>query len=167
MGNMEVISVNLWQMLASLANLLLLFLIIKKFLFKPVMNVLEKRRADIDGDYAAADEAKRTALASKTEYEEKLSHAEQDASELRKAAADDAKRHGEKLIEEAHEKAEGIIAAAEAQIELDKKKARAEMKSEIADVSVKLAEKIIERELDADTHRELIDSFTKDIEVSE
>lgn len=167
MQSLDIISVNLWNILISLANLLILFLILKKFLYKPVMNVLEKRRADIDGDYAAADEAKHVALASKTEYEEKLSHAEADASELRKAAADDAKRHGEKLIAEAHEKADGIVAAAEAEIELDKKKARAEMKREIADVSVKLAEKIIERELNADTHRELIDSFTKDIEVSE
>ncbi len=167
MGNMEVISVNIWQMLVSLANLLILFLILKKFLYKPVMKVLGERRAKIDGDYAAADEAKREALQSKTEYEEKLSHAEADADAVRRAAADDAKRHGDKLVAEARERADGIIAAAEAEIDLDKKKARAEMKREIADVSVKLAEKIIERELDADTHRELIDSFTKEIGADE
>lgn len=163
MGNMEVISVNLWQILVSLANLLILFLVLKKFLYKPVMGVLEARRAKIEGDYAAADEAKRAALESKTEYEEKLSHAEEDANAMRKAASDDAKRHGDKLVAEAREKADGIIAAAEAELELDKKKARAEMKREIADVSVKLAEKIIEREIDADTHRELIDSFTEQL----
>ena len=163
MGNMDVISVNLWQILVSLANLLILFLVLKKFLYKPVMNVLEARRAKIDGDYADADAAKRDALESKAQYEEKLSHAEADADAMRKAASDDAKRHGDKLVAEARERADGIIAAAEAEIDLEKKKARAEMKREIADVSVKLAEKIIERELDADTHRELIDSFTKEI----
>lgn len=163
MQSLDIISVNFWNILISLANLCILFLILKKFLYKPVTKVLAERRAQIESDYSAADEAKRVALESKTEYEEKLSHAEADADAMRRAAADDAKRHGDKLVAEAREKADSIIAAAEAEIDLDKKKARAEMKREIADVSVKLAEKIIERELDADTHRELIDSFTEEI----
>ncbi len=161
--NMEVISVNFWQMLVSLANLLILFLLMKKFLYKPVAEVLEKRRADIEGDYAAADEAKREALADKAEYEEKLSSAEHEADEMRKNAADEAKRHGERIIAEANARADGIIRAAEAQIKLDKKKAEADMKREIADVSTKLAEKLIGKEVNADTHRELIDSFIEEI----
>ena len=161
--NMEVISVNIWQMLVSLANLTILFLLLKKFLYKPVISVLEKRRADIEGDYAAADEAKRAALASKTEYEEKLSHAELEADEMRKSAADEAKRHGERLVAEARDKADGIVRQAEAQIELERKKAESDMKREIAEVSTKLAEKLIERELNADTHRELIDSVINDM----
>lgn len=161
--NMEVISVNIWQMLVSLANLLILFLLMKKFLYKPVTQVLEKRRADIEGDYAAADEAKRTALASKAEYEEKLSHAEHEAGEMRKSAADEAKRHGERIIAEANARADGIVRAAEAQIQLDKKKAEADIKREIADVSTLLAEKLIGKEVNADTHHELIDSFIEEI----
>ena len=78
---------------------------------------------------------------------------------MRKSAADEAKRHGERIVAEARERADGLVRQAEAQIELDRKKAEADMKREIADVSTKLAEKIIERELNADTHRELIDSF--------
>ncbi len=158
MGNLEVISVNLWQILVSLANLLILFLLLKKFLYKPVTAVLEKRRADIEGDYAAADEAKRAAFASKTEYDEKLSGAEAEADTIRRNAADEAKRHGERIVADAKEKADGMVRAAEAQIELDRRKAEADMKREIADVSAKLAEKLIERELDADTHRSIIDS---------
>lgn len=161
--NMEVISVNFWQILVSLANLLILFLLMKKFLYKPVTQVLEKRRADIEGDYAAADEAKRSALASKAEYEEKLSHAEHEASEMRKSAADEAKRHGERIIAEANARADGIVRAAETQIELDRKKAEADIKREIADVSTKLAEKLIGKEVNTDTHRELIDSFIEEI----
>ncbi|MBQ2765853.1 MAG: F0F1 ATP synthase subunit B [Clostridia bacterium] len=161
--NMEVISVNIWQMLVSLANLLILFLLMKKFLYKPVTQVLEKRRADIEGDYAAANEAKMAALASKTEYEEKLSHAEFEADEMRKSAEAAAKRHGERIVAEANARADGIVRAAEAQIELDKKKAESEMKREIADVSTKIAEKLIAKEVNADTHRELIDSFIEEI----
>ncbi len=156
---LDIISVNIWQIIISLCNLTIIFLILKKFLFKPVMGVLEKRRADIEGDYNAADVARRAALASKTEYEEKLSHAEQEASELRKSASDDAKRHGAKIIAEAKDRADDMISKAEAQIELERKKAEADMKREIADVSARLAEKLIGRELDEGVHRDLIDSF--------
>ncbi len=163
MQSLDIISINFWNILISLANLLILFLLMKKFLYKPVTQVLEKRRAEINGDYAAADEAKRTALASKAEYEEKLSSAEHEASEMRKSAADEAKRHGERIIAEANARADGIIKAAEAQVMLDKKKAEADIKREIADVSTLLAEKLIGKEVNADTHHELIDSFIEEI----
>ena len=161
--NMEVISVNLWQMLASLGNLLILFLIFKWLLFKPVQNVLDKRRAAIEGDYAAADAAKQAALASKAEYEERLSHAEQEASEMRKNASDEAKRHAQRIVAQARENAEGIVRAAEAQIELDKKRAEADMKREIAEVSTMIAEKLIGREVAGKDHEALIDSFIDSI----
>lgn len=161
--NMEVISVNIWQMLVSLANLLILFLIFKKLLFKPVQNVLDKRRAAIEADFATADAAKQAALASKAEYEEKLSHAEHEASRVRKNASDEAKRHAQRIVAEAKENADGIVKAAEAQIELDKKRAQADMKREIAQVSTMIAEKLIGREVEDKDHEALIDSFINDI----
>ena len=57
MFNLDVISVNIWAILASLANLLLLTWIVKKFLFKPVKKVVESRRAAIEEDYARAKTA--------------------------------------------------------------------------------------------------------------
>lgn len=63
MQSLEVISVNIWHILISLCNLLILFLIVKRFLFKPVKKALEKRDADIGERYSAANEAKRSAEA--------------------------------------------------------------------------------------------------------
>lgn len=161
--NLPVISVNIWQILISLANLLILFLILKKFLYKPVLRMLEARQNAVEEQYSAADEAKRAAIADKEEYAEKLSHAEAEADAMRKSAAEEAKRHGERIVEEARDKADGIVRQAEAQIELDRKKAEAEIKREIADVSAALAEKLIERELDTESHRDLIDSFIEKV----
>ncbi len=159
MQTIEVISVNFWQMLVALANLLIMFFILKKFLYAPVLRVLEQRQADVSGQYIAAEEAERAALEAKTEYEARLSKAELEASDLRQNAADEAKRHGERIIDEAREKASGIVRQAEAQIELERKQAVSDMKREIAEVSTQLAEKLIEREIDADKHHDLIDSF--------
>ena len=61
MQSLGVISVNIWQILISLINLLLLYLIFKYFLFKPVTRMLEKRQSELDERYAKADEAKRAA----------------------------------------------------------------------------------------------------------
>ncbi|MBO5930032.1 MAG: hypothetical protein J6Q27_01895 [Clostridia bacterium] len=61
MQSLEVISVNIWNILVSLLNLILLFLIVKKFLFKPVNRMLSKRQQELDAQYEAADEAKRIA----------------------------------------------------------------------------------------------------------
>ena len=54
MQSLEVISVNLWQILISLVNLFLLFLILKRFLYKPVKSVLEQRQKELDDQYEAA-----------------------------------------------------------------------------------------------------------------
>ena len=68
MQSLEVFSLNLWQMIISLCNLVILFLILKKFLYKPVRKALEDRKLAVDGVYADAQKALDTANASKTEY---------------------------------------------------------------------------------------------------
>ena len=72
MQSLEVFSLNLWQMLISLCNLIILFLILKKFLYKPVRRALEERKQAVEGVYADAQKALDTANASKTEYEREL-----------------------------------------------------------------------------------------------
>ena len=61
MQTLDVISVNIWQILISLLNLYILYLIVKRFLFKPVKAVLEERRRELDSQYDAAEEERRVA----------------------------------------------------------------------------------------------------------
>ena len=165
--SLDVISVNIWQILISLANLTIIFFILKKFLYKPVTKVLTERQNAVEAQYADAQKARSDALADKAEYANKLAKAEVTADEMRKAAADEAKRHGERIIADARAKADGMLRQAEAEIELEKKKAEADMKREIADVSARIAEKLIERELDGKTQHSLIDSFINEIGTEE
>ena len=163
MQTLDIISVNVWQILISLVNLLLLFLIIKKFLFKPVMSVLEKRRQEIDGQYAEADAAIEEANLSKKQWEEKLAGAEGEAEAIIQTAAENAKYRGDKLIEEAQKRAESIIRVAESEAELERKKATDSIKQEIVEVSGALAEKLLERELNREDHKAIIESFIEEI----
>lgn len=163
MLSLDIISVNLWQTLISLLNLLLLFLIIKKFLFKPVKSVLEKRRESIDEQYAKADRAQAEADANKKAWEEKLSGADAEADAILQDAAENARYRSEKIVEEAKAQADSIIRVAKTEAELERRQATAAIKREIVEVSEALAEKMLEREINTEDHRELIDSFIEKI----
>ena len=156
---LDVISVNLWQILISLANLLLILLILKKFLWKPVQKVMKQRQDMVDKQFADAAAAEEKAEADKAEWAEKLATADDEAKARIAAADETARHHGERVVAEAKEKAQGILRQAEAEAELERQKATASIRDEIADVSAELAEKMLEREINAEDHRAMIASF--------
>ena len=163
MQSLDIISVNFWQILISLVNLLLLFLAFKKFLYQPVKNILAKRQAEIDKDYAAAKDAQTVADENRRVWEEKMATANAEADEIIKTATEKAKRRSDTMVEEAREKADGIVRVAQSEAELERKKAVDDIKREIVEVSGTLAEKMLEREINTDDHRALIDSFIEEI----
>ena len=163
MQTLDVISVNLWQILISLLNLVLLFLIAKRFLFEPVKNVLNQRQKEIDEQYAAAESAEQQAKENRANWENKLSQAEEEADAILQSATDNAKYRGDKIVAEAKERAEGIIRTAQNEAELERQKATEGIKHEIVEVSEALAEKMLGREINVEDHRALIDSFIEKI----
>lgn len=163
MQTLDVISVNLWQMVASLLNLVLLFLLIKHFLYKPVMKMLSERQKTIDGDYAAAEKAREDALKEKQLYDEKLSTAKSEADKVISSAVSIARKRESDIVSDAKLEAEGIISRAKSDAELEKKKAKESIKTEIVEISTALAEKMLQREIDENDHKDLIDSFIEGI----
>ena len=163
MQSLDIISVNLWQILFALSNLVIIFLIVKKFLFKPVNNMLAKRQAELDERYNAADEAKANALRDENYWKEKMQSADFEAESIIKNAADTAGRRSNKIITDAKNEADGIIRQARSEAELERKKAIDGIKKEIVDVSAALAEKMLSREINVDDHRSIIDSVIENI----
>lgn len=163
MQSSEVISINIWQIIISLCNLLILFLILKKFLFKPVKKVLAERQKIIDDQFESAKLAENDAMRSKKSYEEKLANAGAEAAVIIKEANAKAEHRSDKIISQAKHKADDIIRQAQTDAALEKKKAQSEIKHEITEVSAMLTEKILEREIKASDHRDYIDSFIEKI----
>ncbi|MBQ6717686.1 MAG: F0F1 ATP synthase subunit B [Clostridia bacterium] len=159
MQSLDIISVNLWQILISLANLTILFLLLKKFLYKPVTKMLEARRAEIDSQYSDAQNAKQSAEAKDAELTERLVGAKAEAESIINEAADIAKARGDKIVEDARATADGIRRQAEEDARLERKRMNETIKEEIVEVSTALAEKMLEREVNADDHKALIDDF--------
>ncbi|MBR5252513.1 MAG: F0F1 ATP synthase subunit B [Clostridia bacterium] len=156
---LELISLNIWHIVATIGNLLLLMWILKKFLWKPVKKVMAERQGQVEEIYRTAEESAAAAERDQQLYSEKLSHAQDEAETIVKAATERADRLGDEIIENAKQKAADTMKKAENDIELEKKKAMNDLKNEISGISVQIAESVVGREISEDDHRQLIDSF--------
>jgi len=157
----EFISITPWTIIFQICNLLILFALIKKFLFKRVMAVLDQRQQEIDGIYSAADKAKDDADQMKEEYTRRMSNARAEADMLVKNAMDTAQRRGDAIVEEARSEATHMKQKAESDIEQERRKAYSELMGEISGMAADIAGRMVEREINADDHRELVEEFIK------
>ncbi len=164
MQSLSIISVNIWQILISFANLAILTWIMKKFLFKPVKKVLDERRENIDSAYARAEKAEAEAEEHRKNYDAAMRAAKQTTDQMISDAARMAERRGSEIENEARERAQEIRRQAEEDARLEKKKAEQDIRREIADVSTQLTEKLLEREMKPEDHRGLIDSFLQELD---
>ena len=163
MQSLDIISINIWHIVISLCNLLILFLMLKKFLYQPVKKVLADRQASIDSRYDEADKAKSEALQSKAEWEERMAAADEEAAGIISSAVESANRQSSAILGETKEKADRMISRARAEADAERRKAEDDIKDRIADVSAAIAGKLLEREISAADHSDLIDSFISEI----
>ena len=161
--SLDVISVNVWSILISLANLFILYLLVKRFLFKPIRKVLDQRRTQIEEQYAAAEKAEAEALSDRDAWHEKMEGARSEADAILRKAADTAKMSAEAIVASAREQAEGIVAAAEEEARLERRKAEEGIRQELVGVSTALAGQLLGREINAADHQSLIDSFIEEL----
>ena len=153
------IGVNFWTALFVLLNTLLIYFVAKKFLFKPVMKMIQSRQDEIDAMYQEAGDAKENALALEAEYKEKLAQAALTGERMVKEAVERGQRREEEIVRQANLEAEAIMDKASADIAREKKKALNDAKDEISDIAMSIAEKVVGRELNAQDHSDLVDGF--------
>ena len=163
MQSLEIVSVNIWQILISLANLTILYLLLKKFLYKPVKAVIEGRKEAIAKSYADAEEARNSANAARDEYAAKLATAHATADEIIHDATVTANRRGDKIVAEARDKADEIVRQGELEASMEKKKAMESNRRDITDVSAAMTENLLGREMTTTDHRDMIDEFLKGV----
>ena len=153
------VGVNFWTMLFAWVNLLILYLFLKKLLFKPVKNMIDSRQKEIDDMYSDAESSKKTAEELKCEYEKKLESANEESEEILKRAVRKAQLREEEILADANMKAARTLERANEQVELEKKRAINEVKDEVSDMAISIAAAVIERDVKGDEHKDLIDEF--------
>ena len=144
----DLVTLAPWTFIFQICNLLILTACVKNFLFKPVQQILAKRKEEIEASYTEAEKAEGDAQAMKEEYETRLASAKEEAAEIVKSATARANARGEELVSKA-----------DAEIESERRKAAGELKNDISQLALDIAGRVVEKEIDPETHKELIDDF--------
>ena len=151
------VSIGWWEILVTMCNTLITFLIIKKFLFGPVRKMLAQREEEVKTIYSAAEQAQTEAEQKRTEYTERLSKAK--AAEIVGSATRRATVRSEEILKESSQQAAAMMKKAETTIEQERKKAMNELKDEVASLSVMIASKVVERDVKEADHERFIEDF--------
>ncbi len=157
------ISFDVWTALFVLINTITMFLVLKHFLFKPVMKVIKDRQDEIDNLYADAEAAKVSAYTLEAEYQQKLSAATETSERMVKEAMARGQSREEEIIRQANLEASAIMDKAAADIAQEKKKAINDAKDEISGMAMAIAEKVVGRELKAADQDKLFDEFINEL----
>lgn len=160
---LDFFSIDVWTIVFSLGNLLLLFLLMKKFLFKPIRNILEERERMIKNDLDSAEAAKQEAEEKNAAYTALLENAKSESENIIKSANRRANLDSEKILQTARAQAADIVKNGEKQIEMEKQQAYLDIKEEISDMAISIAATVVGREVKAEEHSELIDRAIEEL----
>ena len=157
------ITLDGWTFLAQICNLMIQLVIFKKFLLKPIKQVIADRKAKADSEIADAQKLRTEAEAMKAEYEQNLQNARTEANQIVATAQKTATARSEEIVGEARAQAAALKQKAEADIAHERKKAVNEVKDEIGGIAMEIASKVVEREISEKDHKDLIDEFIKNV----
>ncbi|GAA0224517.1 F0F1 ATP synthase subunit B [Metaclostridioides mangenotii] len=152
-----------YELAFQIANTILIFWIIKKLLYKPVMKIVNARESEIKADMEEGERNKAEGLALKKAYEEKVGLAKREGQEIIKQAKLRAESKSEELVNEAKQEAAHIKEKANEEIVKEKQKAMNDIKSSVSDIALLAAAKVIKQDIDKAKHEELINNFINEV----
>ena len=155
---------DLWNVLAQWGATLILFLVIRHFVYQPMNDFLAKRQASIASDIEEAKAERMEAERLKSDYEQKLRDAKEEGTEIIEKSRERGRELEKSAAEEAQARAEAMIEKAKADIEREKAKARQDVQNETSDLAVMIAEKLLNDTIDEKHHDELINGLIQDME---
>ncbi|MBO5576076.1 MAG: F0F1 ATP synthase subunit B [Ruminococcus sp.] len=159
----DFMSIDLTTIIATLLNTLILFLVLKHFLFDKVNKVVDERQKEIKESYDRADEAEKNAQKLEADYNEKIGQAKEESAEIIRDATRKAQVRADEIIDEARVEAKGIRTNAENEIEREKKIAVNAIKDEISQIAFSAAAAVVEKDLTSEDNERLIEKFIDDV----
>lgn len=148
----------------TVCNFLLLVYLLKKFAWGPIIGALEKREAQIESDKQTAADARKSAEELKKELDERLAQISNEAAQKMAVAVKAGETQKEQLLAQAKEQAERLLAQATQQIEAEKNKALADVRGEIASISMLAASRVVEQDLKADNADKIVAQVLKEVQ---
>jgi len=152
------------ELIAGIIAFAIVFFFVWRWAMPTITATLEKRRQAITGQMEEAEKAKREAESLLSDYRAQLAEAKTEGSRLIEEARQSADQMKADIVAKAEQDAEGIRAKAREEASGEMSRALADAKSQVGDISVELAGKIVGESLDAKAHKALIDRYLADLE---
>nr|PZN42824.1 MAG: ATP synthase F0 subunit B [Bacillota bacterium] len=147
----------------TFVNFLVLLWILNRFLYKPLLGMIEAREKEIEESLRKAAEDRAEAERLRREFTEQVARAQQEAQAIIAEATRSAQQEADRILTEAREKAAQDLERAQETIRLEKERALAELRQEVASLAVAVAGKIIERSLTDEDHTRLAAKFVEEV----
>lgn len=148
----------------EIINFLILLVAMKRFLYKPILRIIDQRREMIQKDLSEASDSKKKAAELKQGYEAKIQAARNEAHEIIAQAEKRGNERREEIIAEAQAEATRIKERAMEEIDLAKRQALSQVRDEVSTISLMIAQKFLEESVDAKRHQHLVKEFIQQLD---
>lgn len=159
------VDINPYEIIMQIVNFAILLWLLNKFLYKPLVGFLDKRADEIQSTIDNAMSLKDEAEAMSDQAKKGIEDARKEAKNISQTVLDQSQNDRQKMIKEAEQKVQIILDSGRKEVENSIRKAKQELKEQIADISVDIATKIIEKEMSPGDHERLIKDHI--LEISE
>jgi F-type H+-transporting ATPase subunit b len=140
-------------------NVVILFIVLKLLVYKPVLKFMKKRENTFANKIDELDAREKDIIRQKEEYDAMMAEADNKAAAIITKSNEIARDHAREIVDNAKEHSRDLVLRAKKEIEAEKLQTRADLKVEITDMAVQIAEKVLEREVSAEDNRKIIDEF--------
>lgn len=148
-----------WNIVWTIVNILVLFLLLKHFLFKPITEMMESRTAEIENNLKDAEDQKQKASGLTAQYEEKLQGAHAEAAQIVSEARQRGQREYDAILKTAGQDAQKEQERARADMEREREEMLRGVQENVTELVLLTASKLSQKELDEESDRKLVDSF--------
>ena len=156
---MNILEISWQAVVLQVFAFLVLIWAMRKYLFAPISGVLEARQNEVQSTLDQVYRDRQAMEASRQEYETRLATIESEARDRIQAAIKEAQGMKEEIISSAHQDAERLVTQARDEVVREKQRAMVELRTQVADLAVSAAGKILGRSVDDRAHRELVSDF--------
>ncbi len=147
------------NLLWTVLNVLILFLLLRKFLYKPVMDIIAQRQKQVDDAMAAAETSKNEAKTALAAAQDKLRNVDAEAAQRREAYEKQAEKEKEQLLADAQHQADAILAEGKAAAEAERQHKLREADAQTTALARAMCEKLLERNLTQQDDARMLDDL--------
>lgn len=162
-----ILQVDLQQILSQAVTFVLLVVVLKRVAWKPVLALLDARRAQIEGDLRKAAEAREKMIALQEDYAQRLAKIDEEARAKIQQSIQDGRRIASEIQDEARAQAQAILAKSKETIELELAKAKVTLRDDLTDMTIEAVEDLLRQKLNPQTDKALVSRILDELTESD